>query len=59
MANTRSGRTVAGADWVDAEVVVCEAAPSTLVSSCKPDDLPASCRQLVPTSSAAPQRART
>jgi protease I len=31
----------AGADWVDEEVVVCEAAPSLLISSRKPDDLKA------------------
>ncbi|GGS34320.1 MULTISPECIES: type 1 glutamine amidotransferase domain-containing protein [Actinokineospora] len=37
----------AGGEWVDAEVVVCEGAPSTLVSSRKPDDLPAFCRTLV------------
>lgn len=37
----------AGGDWVDAEVVVCESQPATLVSSRKPDDLPAFCRTLV------------
>lgn len=31
----------AGATWVDQEVVVCREAPSTLVTSRKPDDLPA------------------
>jgi protease I len=31
----------AGATWVDEEVVVCRAEPSTLVTSRKPDDLPA------------------
>ena len=31
----------AGADWVDREVVVCEAGPGTIVSSRNPDDLPA------------------
>jgi protease I len=33
----------AGASWVDREVVRCENGPSTLVSSRKPDDLPAFC----------------
>ena len=37
----------AGGDWVDAEVVVCESQPATLVSSRKPDDLPAFCQTLV------------
>ncbi len=33
----------AGANWVDEEVVVCSRGPNTLVSSRKPDDLPAFC----------------
>jgi protease I len=33
----------AGATWVDREVVRCDNGPSTLVSSRKPDDLPAFC----------------
>ena len=37
----------AGADWVDEEVVVCTGGPNTLVSSRKPDDLPAFCAKLV------------
>jgi protease I len=37
----------AGAEWVDEEVVVCEAGPSVLVSSRKPDDLDAFCEALV------------
>lgn len=37
----------AGGEWVDAEVVVCESRPATLVSSRKPDDLPAFCKTLV------------
>jgi deglycase len=37
----------AGANWVDQEVVECSRGPSTLVSSRKPDDLPAFCRTLV------------
>ena len=31
----------AGGDWVDEQVVVCDAGPSTLVTSRKPDDLEA------------------
>lgn len=37
----------AGATWVDEEVFVCPAGPSVLVSSRKPDDLPAFCTTLV------------
>ncbi|WP_305000287.1 type 1 glutamine amidotransferase domain-containing protein [Kitasatospora sp. SolWspMP-SS2h] len=37
----------AGAHWVDREVVVCTNGPNTLVSSRKPDDLPAFDRALV------------
>ena len=37
----------AGAQWVDEEVVVDESGPGALVSSRKPDDLPAFCRTLV------------
>jgi protease I len=37
----------AGGTWVDAEVQVCTSGPNTLVSSRKPDDLPAFCEQLV------------
>ena len=37
----------AGANWVDDEVVECSRGPNTLVSSRKPDDLPAFCRTLV------------
>lgn len=33
----------AGGTWVDTEVQVCPAGPNTLVSSRKPDDLPAFC----------------
>jgi protease I len=39
----------AGANWVDEEVVVCSRGPNTLVSSRKPDDLPAFCNALVDT----------
>ncbi len=37
----------AGANWVDDEVVECQRGPNTLVSSRKPDDLPAFCNTLV------------
>jgi protease I len=37
----------AGGNWVDAEVQVCSNGPNTLVTSRKPDDLPAFCEQLV------------
>lgn len=43
----------AGAQWVDRSVVVCREAPSVLVSSRKPDDLPDFCGQLVEVFSAA------
>ncbi|MDX1882889.1 type 1 glutamine amidotransferase domain-containing protein [Mycolicibacterium sp. 120270] len=39
----------AGANWVDEEVVVCSRGPNTLVSSRKPDDLPAFCSTMVGT----------
>ena len=37
----------AGGNWVDSEVQVCAAGPNVLVTSRKPDDLPAFCKQLV------------
>ena len=37
----------AGGNWVDTEVQVCTNGPNTLVTSRKPDDLPAFCEQLV------------
>jgi protease I len=37
----------AGADWVDEQAVVCTDGPFPLISSRKPDDLPAFCRELV------------
>jgi protease I len=36
----------AGADWVDEEVVVCDAGPNLLVTSRKPDDLKAFCGEI-------------
>jgi protease I len=36
----------AGGTWVDAEVQVCDGGPNVLVSSRKPDDLPAFCREM-------------
>ncbi len=37
----------AGADWVDEEVVVDDAGPNSIVSSRRPDDLPAFCKTIV------------
>jgi protease I len=37
----------AGGTWVVTEVQVCTAGPNVLVTSRKPDDLPAFCKQLV------------
>jgi protease I len=37
----------AGGTWVDKEVQVCSAGPNVLVTSRKPDDLPAFCEQLL------------
>lgn len=37
----------AGGTWVDEEVHVCTSGPNTIVSSRKPDDLPAFCQTLV------------
>jgi protease I len=37
----------AGGTWVDTEVQVCAAGPNVLVTSRKPGDLPAFCKQLV------------
>jgi len=36
----------AGGRWVDEEVVVCADGPNVLITSRKPDDLPAFCREL-------------
>ncbi|HVX46082.1 MAG TPA: type 1 glutamine amidotransferase domain-containing protein [Mycobacteriales bacterium] len=43
----------AGGEWVDEEVVTCTNGPNTLISSRRPDDLPAFCRTLVSEFSAA------
>jgi protease I len=37
----------AGAEWVDEQLVVCTDGPFNLISSRKPDDLPAFCAELV------------
>ncbi len=37
----------AGGNWVDTEVQICPAGPNTLISSRKPDDLPAFCATLI------------
>lgn len=37
----------AGGKWSDEEVVICTGGPNTLISSRKPDDLPAFCEGLV------------
>ena len=37
----------AGGTWVDREVQVCTSGPGPIVSSRKPDDLPAFCREIV------------
>jgi protease I len=49
----------AGAYWVDQEVVVDENGPGPIVSSRKPDDLPAFCEQMVRVFSASPAPARS
>lgn len=46
----------AGGSWVDEEVHVCESGPSVLVSSRKPDDLPAFNQQLVAAFSRSPMK---
>jgi protease I len=42
----RTDITNAGGNWVDAEVQICRSGPNVLVTSRKPDDLPAFCEQL-------------
>ena len=47
----------AGGNWIDREVQVCTDGPNVLVTSRKPDDLPAFCTELVRAFSHAGQRA--
>jgi protease I len=42
----RTDITNAGGTWVDTEVQICPAGPNTLITSRKPDDLPAFCATL-------------
>jgi protease I len=37
----------AGGEWVDEELVICRNGPNALISSRKPDDLPAFCKALI------------
>lgn len=43
----RTDITNAGGTWVDEEVQVCSAGPNVLITSRKPDDLPAFCAKLL------------
>eukprot|EP01133_Synstelium_polycarpum_P023699 gene23699-28402_t len=45
----RTDITNAGGTWIDQEVVVCTSGPNTLISSRRPDDLPAFCAKLTDT----------
>jgi protease I len=45
--SVRTDLVNAGADWRDEEVIVCDHVPGVIVSSRKPDDLPAFCKALV------------
>jgi protease I len=47
----------AGAEWLDEEVVVCDHGPGPLISSRRPDDLPAFCDALVEHVASTPARA--
>ncbi len=47
----------AGGTWVDTEVQVCTQGPNVLVTSRKPDDLPAFCKKLVAEFQRSPQPA--
>jgi protease I len=47
----------AGGHWVDREVQVCDGQENVIVSSRKPDDLPAFCKQMVQTFASALQKA--
>jgi protease I len=51
--------TNAGAEWVDEEVVVSDRDGQTLITSRKPDDLDAFCRELVQAVAATPGAARS
>lgn len=53
----RTDITNADGVWLDEEVVVCSEGPNVLVTSRKPDDLPAFCEQLVAAVSGAATRA--
>ena len=53
----RSDIRNAGGNWIDTEVNVDKVGPNTLVSSRKPDDLPAFCRALIDEFSKQPQLA--
>ncbi|HWL43518.1 MAG TPA: type 1 glutamine amidotransferase domain-containing protein [Ilumatobacter sp.] len=44
----------AGGAWLDEEVVTCEGGANLLITSRKPDDLPAFCKQLIATLAGAP-----
>ncbi|MFG3496907.1 type 1 glutamine amidotransferase domain-containing protein [Streptomyces sp. NPDC047928] len=48
----------AGATWVDEEVKICDAAPTTLITSRKPKDLPAFCQAFIAEFSKAPTPSR-
>jgi protease I len=47
----------AGGEWRDEQVIVCEHGPGVIVSSRKPDDLPAFCSTLVEQFGKQPSRA--
>jgi protease I len=49
----------AGGEWVDREVQICSSGPNELVTSRKPDDLPAFCSAMIETFQRSRQRAST
>ena len=55
----RTDITNAGGEWVDEQVVVDRSTPPTIVSSRKPDDLPAFVEQMVEVFATASAHART
>lgn len=57
--NIRTDIENAGGVWHDREVVVCTEGPNIMISSRKPDDLPAFCEQIVAHLDAAPHRTPT